>query len=504
MQSVSTQFNNHAAGSIRKIAYKVMMSFEKDFTDTIDFFTLDTSELNGPDFLQGSGDVVQEWDKYVYIDYSDRVLSIEWEREEDIPYSVVQSIADVTFDNSDDFFTPGGGSDIDGYILPRRPIRLFAGFGNEVVPVFIGLTEGMPKIDEKAKTATFHCIDFASWIFNRKISESVIYVNQRVDVILDGLLQLVGLDPTQYELDTANNTIGVAFFEKNDTLGPIIKKLMEAELGSFLLDENGILRFRTRQNYSDTPVYTFDTDNTNGFDTRVKDDIINFVEVNAKPLEVQPNDIIYRLSSPITIAAGDTIEQFFSFDNPVTSVDTPVYIANSAEDGSGTDLTSDIDITNQDDFSKATKLTIENTGSTTAYITELTITGLAAKSTRDVFIEESSAISIEKYEEQRMEINNDYVQDPDDAQTLALVILALYGTFGSVYKADVKGNPALQTNDQVSVDLNTDADEYAISGIHSSIIKGKFSQRITLRTRPVVSYFELDTSELGGGDVLSI
>ena len=128
MQTVSERFHQKAVSPFRTPSLKLLVSWDKQYDAGTSFFELDSSDLDSPDILAGINSTIQEWNKYQYLDYTDRVISVEWTREKDDPYSVGQAYVDLVLDNYDDFFTPGSGSDIDGNILPGRPIRLFAGF----------------------------------------------------------------------------------------------------------------------------------------------------------------------------------------------------------------------------------------------------------------------------------------------------------------------------------------------------------------------------------------
>lgn len=278
---------------------------------------------------------------------------------------------------------------------------------------------------------------------------------------------------------------------------------MEAEMGSFFLDENGVLRFKNRTSYDITEVAEFDADNVNELSTRKLTDIINRVEITSEVLEIQPNDIIYRLGAPFQILAGETIEDFYEFDSPATTVDNVVLTANTAIDGSGTDVTADVDIVSQDDFSKASKIVLENTGSAALYITEMIITGTAVIPIEPIFVEKQNDTSVEAFEEQVKEIKNKFIQRQDQAVTLADALLIGYSSLAAVQKVQVKGHPALQLSDQVAVNLNTNETEYAISKIQCSIIAGKFSQHLQFRVRPRTEFFKLDEDVLDGTAVLS-
>jgi hypothetical protein len=351
MQVVSTEFENRAKGFVRPLSWALLMSFPRNFDDSIDFFTIGVSSIGGTDIIKGEGDVLQEWDKYDYSDYSGRIISMEWTRQEDHLSSMAMSTADITLDNTDGYFTPNGGSVIEDFILPYRPIKLFAGFGGENVPVFVGLTEKMPEVDERNKTVKFHCIDFIYSLYNRPLTETVMLENVRTDEVLDELLQLAGLTTNQYDLDIGFNIIEFAYFPKDTKLGDAITELMEAEMGRFYLDELGIIRFNNRQNFSNDPVWAFSPNNLLDVQTSKQDDIINVVEITAKVREVQANQKFWELQAPVYIPAGELVDIWADFEDPVTEVDEPEYIAtattssyttNEVQDGSGLPRSADI------------------------------------------------------------------------------------------------------------------------------------------------------------------
>lgn len=538
MLPVSDQFEAHATGNLRPISQRVLVSFSKTFDDLVDFFTLDSSELDGTDILQGTGSVVQEWDKYEYTDYSERVISVEWSREQENPWSLSLGIADVTFDNTDDFFTPGAGSVISDEILPRRPIRIYGGFGGETPQVFVGLTEGMPVLDEKAKTARFHCIDFLSFVFNNQLDETALFTNQRVDQIISSLLQGAGLSTLQMSLETAYTTIPYAFFDKGAKLGDALNELVQAELGRLYMDENGVITFENRQSFSDVSVHTFDNSNTLDFKQLQFDQIANVVEVKSKVLDVQANQKVFELSQATFVPAGETIEIWADFQDPVTSIDTPVNIAsattslwqaNTLEDGSGADYT-DISLDDFDLFSKSYKMTFENTGASDAYIRSVVLFGTPVKPIAEIYERQTDAASVTAFEERVMTIENKFIQTSTTARSLAILIATIQSDFSGVSEMQVKGTPALQLGDPISLDvthqsviggrwdstvITWDSTEYTwdstgsqvdqdyyVSKIENTVSEGSYGQKLKVQRRLSLDTFTLDQSELDGADTL--
>lgn len=509
MLSRSATFDSVANGQMRRLAWRASMSFDKTFDPSLEFFTLDQSVLNGTDLLAPSdNNVIQEWDKYEYTDYSNRVIGMEWQREEDFPYSMNMAMADITFNNTDDFFTPNSGSPIDQYILPKRPIRLLSGFNGEVLPAFVGLTEKMPSVEESTKQASFHAMDFISFLFSKPLDQTVIYEDMRTDEILEELLQLVGLTSGQYVLQIGFNKIPFTWFPIGTKLGEAFRQLMQAEMGSLYMDEMGIIRFENKNARSTTPVYYFDESNTHDIKISTDDEIINVVEIKANVREVQTLQPIFNLSSgggsDQILAAGGSTVIFYQFEDPVTSVvDIDFFTANSASDGSGTDLTSDISVTDLDVFDTAIKVTWANTSNQDAFLTALTVYGTPAPVVRQINYRDQNDTSVDNYEEKVLTIENDYIQTDSAAESMASIILDYYSEYGGVVEIETKGNPALQIGDCISVSVRHTVGNYIISKITNKLMGGKFSQILTAKVQRARTFFILDQSLLDGTDVLS-
>lgn len=518
MQIRTTDFDNLAQGYVRPLSWALRASFDKAFDDTVTFFTLDTSLLDGPDILAPSdGEVIQEWDKYEYTDYSDRVLSIEITQEQLEPYSVVQAFADVTVNNYDGFFTPNSGSPIDEYILPKRPFRLLLGFNGENLPQFVGLSSSMPKLDKASRTATFHLMDFMSYLFDIEVNDSVMLTDISTGEALDYLFQSVGLLPAQFVIDdTSFNRIPFFFIEKGRKMGSVIKELMEAEQGRLFMDEFGVIRFQSRQNFNTTSVYTFTDRNTIDYKISDEDDIINSTRFESDILAEQIKQSIFILAEPILVKAGASTVYWVSYNDPITSVTTPAYSTIeltdsyfiSTSDIDGTIPNTDITISDIDNFSKASKITFSNAGANDAYVYTMDIWGTPVKVIDTIVVEDQDAVSIEKFDERRYELKTTFIQDRDSAESKSAIMIDDYKDFGSIIEIDVKGNPAIQIGDVVTLGLDVYSGDATVTKIVQVLQNAQYVQRITVKQREFRVYFILSSdaeakSLLDGTDVLA-
>lgn len=510
MQTTNAYFDDLASANMRPLSWAFKASFDKSLDPSLEFFTLDVSLLDGDDVLAPSSDnVPQEWDKYNYLDYSDRVVQMEWSREEEVPFSVNLAMADLVLNNYDNYFTRGS-SPLDPYLLPRRPIRLLSGFGDYILPQFVGLTEGVPVVDRTGATASVHATDFLSFLFNKPLDQTVMLVDVRTDEIIDYLFQLFGLLPTQYVLDEGISTVAFVYWEKGKKLGEAMREIMQAEMGSLYMDEAGVIRFRNRLRLSGNSVMTFTSKNIIDYTTSDESKIINSVEIKSKVREVQPLQVIYNLSGYLVVPAGSTLSTFFSFEDPVTTIDTITsYTANSASDESGDDVTADISVTNTDLFATSVKVTFANAGSEDAYLFAVNILGTPARVVRNVYLRTQDDVSVDEFEEQPITIENDLIQDIDGANSIAFSLLNFYGKYASTIELTVKGNPALQLGDSIDLQVDDINDTFVISKITNILdLNNGYTQRLVVKLFDVPPFFILSSdtvamSLLDGEDVLA-
>lgn len=516
MQSVSTQFENRANGQMRPLSWRALMSFPKAFEPDVDFFTIGVSTIGGLDIIKGDGNVIQEWDKYQYDDYTNRIMSIETTRQEEPVNSVSLAMADIKMRNTDDYFSPNAGSAIEDFILPYRPAKLYLGFGQENVPVFTGLTEKMPVIDEKGKTASFHLIDFMYSLFNRPLDRTIILEDVRTDEALEVLMDAAGILPTQFDFDIGFNIIDFVYFEKDTKFGNAVRELMEAEMGRFYMDEAGVIRFKNRQNYSSTPVWYFDKSNVLDIKTKTQDDIINVVEIKADVREVQAKQKYWELQSATRIPAGSSVDIWADFEDPVTTADTPVDVASATTSSftastnenieDGTIVSSGITVT-KTLFAKSCLLNFANANVYDVFINALELWTTPAKIVKKIYLREEDAASVAEYDERVLTIENNFINNEGDAYSKAHILLDDWATYGGISELVVKGNPALQIGDAIGCTITGYVGTYIITKIiNKFVMTGKgvqFTQILTIKKREFKTYFTIGISTIGGTDVIA-
>lgn len=517
MQVVSTEFNQLASADIRPLSWGARISFTKEFDDAVTFFELDSSQLNGIDLLAPSDDnPIQAWDYYEYSDFSERVNYLSIERSLDFPYSVVSAIADFQLNNYDKFFTPGSSSPIASYILPKRPVRLLQGFGSTVLPQFVGLTEGMPEISRTNGTATFTAMDFLTWIYDMPIRNTIAMQNVRTNVVLANVFEQFGLSPAQYDLADGRNIIPFLFFERDQVkAGDIIRPLMQAEGGKLWLDELGIIRFRPRLEQPDTPAYYFTSDSIISLDTSEDDQIINHVIINTDVREVQEYQTVYSKTAIDNtlhiVPAGGTYLFSAQLQDPCLTIEDPDFGENAAVSWftaalpDGTNVDTGMTVTSTELKTNSFDIIFSNSNGFDVNINQLVLWGQPAKSisVEPTVYEAYDDVSIQKYEEKPLTINNNFIQSISQAESLSLTILDEYSEYNDIITIEVKGNPALQLSDIVDIDDDGFSGEARIISIANKTQDAKYTQVLKCKKYTPRHWFTLDQSSLDDSDVLA-
>lgn len=514
----TAQFRDAAAAALRSPTQRTEVAWTKEIDPSITFFTLDTSKLDGLDVLAGEGEDIANVNRFEYFDETERIISIEIQSKFNEPVaSFGRAVADIVLDNYDGRYNPEGDSEIAAFVKVNRPFKLSLGFNfsgsTELLQKFIGFNRLAPKINRLEKTVTIQALDLASDVWDTPVSGTVIFIDETVSNIIKQLLMDAGWLEDQIDLDPSENKIAFCYFERSMLLGDAIGKLTEADLGIFYVDEKGIARYRSRDWFTrSAPVSAFEiTDDM--VITESDDDatnIINQVEVIARPRSLRSSQKVYELGTPVEIAPGESVEFFIEYPDPVIDViqpvgaasDTSSFYANTSPSNAGIDYTANVSISDWDDFAIKSKVTMTNSGDRYAYVTELLVWARPAKQPDDAIqVLDVDEDSIEEYGKYAIKIENDYIQSALRARNMAAILLADRKLPSAYRKMEIIGQPQLQMGDTVIRSGIT----YNIVELEDKLTTDDgLMQNLTLVSRDVQTYFRLDISNLDGNDTLAI
>lgn len=523
MQSVSSAFTAEEKDSVRRIAHNLQVSWKKFSTLTNRTFTVGVSTIGGNDVIGLNPGAIGSPSNYKYYDESSYVMALAWERGLNMPVGgISKALAEAELDNTSGRFTPrsmgGTGELFTSVHLPNRPFIINAGFEvggiESMLPQFAGVTNKPARVNARNRVVRLQAADYLEFFDNKYLDQSAMFTGLRTDEWLSYLFGTeLGMSTAQYDLDYGINVIPFGYFPSGTRFSEVVGKLVEAEAGHLYQDEEGIFRFENRQHWDSAPHTEIQKIVLTGqvLDVEAPDDshLINVVEVKAGIRTKQPSDIIFRLdvSNPIEVSADSTKEVFINTDDPILAFTMPTsggtasfYVANSSSDESGTDLTSSISFQEVATFAQSIKFNVINNSDSTAYVTQLVISGRTAKVTEELYVRAKDDSSVTAYEEHKYEVENPFIVSESWANSLAQMVLNDYAEPENIQKLTVRAMPELQLGDLVSwqgrywriFDIKTVLDE--VSG---------FLQELLLLQRDVVSYFRIGISTIGGTDKIA-
>ncbi len=492
-ESIWTPFSSMCTATIRPVRARCLVAWTR-VVDVDAYATIGSSIIGGMDIIQGSGEVaINEADSYAYFDETARVIRLEYERHLIEPLGgTAIAMADIVLDNSDLRFTPNYNATIGTALKPNRPLKIFIGFEvqgqSKTIPIIEGLSL-QPQEDKIRRTVSISAYDFMKFL-NEKPQETTIYTDKRSDEIIADILARAGVGTINYQLDQGLNTIGFAWFEKGQTAGDRIRKICEAEEAIFFQDEQGILRFETRDKYSQVPynnyVWTIEPDDILEWEQEVNSEIINRVIVKGAPRSVKGEMEVWRDGIEEEIEPGETLTIWAQFDDPVSGLTTPVentdFEAYTGAGATGLDISTDIVVT-LTSFTKTAKLEITNNNAAKAYIYLLKLRGTPAPVDYEIREIYEDSDSVNSYNEHQQEIDNEFIDKRVFARKMAQNIVKRHKDGAGVLKIKIRGVPQLQLRDQIRVkdqDLAT-YKNYRLIGIQGVFEPGSFVQTLTLR-----------------------
>lgn len=526
MQAVSSDFDTATAAPFKNIGASCLIAWEKTENGTFDWFTINVSEIGGPDLIKGAGGSVTFFDKYQYDNESDNLDNFKISRTlSNYPWGVIMATAQVTLNNVNNRYTPGYDPVIGEYIINDRPIKLGVGFNGEFITMFTGYTE-RPKSSISSRQTTITAWDALKYLSNKK-SALPVFVGERANDIIEALLDEQGFDSTQYSIE-ASLQQPIGYLDPNDKIvTDIFKEICEAEGALMFCDENGVIHFwnRLHLNSNSTSQWDFDYSNMTNVDWDATP-IINDAIVVAKPFKEVAFNKLWESGQVYTVPPGGSLDIFADFrddvgsypvidiDDPedISVADTSYWQANYNEDASGNDASSVITLSSTYLFGERYRMTFANSSGVNVYLTKIALYGTPAKVQVIDSKEQLDQTSIDAYgvnpdnQGEIVQIDNNLVQDAATANALAYIYVQLFKTPLRRLKCTVFGVPQLQIGDFVTVDEETSGDTLDMVVVGNTISvsqNGNLSHDLDLEERTVYEYFTIGVSLIGGSDYLA-
>jgi hypothetical protein len=404
-------------------------------------------------------------------DVSSRVARLEWQRGRDnasalTGRSISGKLTAMLDNRSEDYSSFNTSSPLAGNVLPGRKVQLkttspsatlWTGFLDRVVP--------RPSLrgPKRAQLVAFGPL--------AHLNQRRVYLAMKTNILtgqaINDILDEAGWPAGDRDIDTGQTTMARFWIDGLYTLEAL--RIVERTESGFLRETvDGKIRFEDRHRRLKAPHITSQATFSDAvaaslkYSDPVQEDplpfIFNSFEAQIRRFTVGSLATLWTLpesgaNSPL-IAQGETRTFFAEYPTPVAASDaiaveawtTPVattdYTANSASDGSGTDLTSDMGIA-VTKFATLMKIAVTNNGSVAASLTLLKARGTPVTIDDPVKVTAEDATSQAKYGERTFPLVDHFIPDTEEGQQWADFNL-------SIYKAEI---PVLR----IGVPANVDA-----------------------------------------------
>lgn len=436
-----------------------------------------------------------KWDGNSWTDETTYFLNAQGhERMNSVTKEFTASEVDFELDNTTNRFLPENtSSPIYAYLNTNVKVRFGVIIEDSYYRMFTGRIKDI-RPDRRTGVANINCIDNTSLLIDKDCPRAL-YEDKRTDELILPLLQEEGI--TEYDLDQGDHVVTAAWF-KNLKILPTISALCVAERGRTFFDRFGKFVFwnRTHLDKQASMVTLTRNDMLTNFSLSVRDsDIKNSAVVKAKPRASAGVQVVWtngniQALNPYTdtlvwIPAHDQQVAYLEMEDPCTAWITPVantdYIANTQADGSGTDRTSNIIISEFVSYADACYIAVENPTDDDIYLTKFQIRASPLKVWTWIKIVEKHETSISLYGERELEIENDFITTEDTAKEVASAIIRRAWEAKNKVKVRLLGLPNLICGDVVTVEItDSDSKDYMIEDINWELNERGFLESFKL------------------------
>lgn len=437
------------------------------------------------------------WDGIDWVDETTYLLSCK--ANEKLSGDLGEGIAstlDVEVDNTTERFTPDNDSSpIKEYLVPRTKIRVSLTFEGYDYRMFTGYIKNIHP-DDRTRICSFECFDNQVLVYNKR-ANGIVYEDFRTDQLMAELGELADLESDQFVLDKGDQEVNFGYFEDRN-VWPIMGEIAVAERGRIFFDRYGILTFWNRSrlhNRGDSYVITRENWIKDIDYSVAEHEIKNAIIVKAAPRYSAGIKVVWsngnaEFLNPYTdtlvyIPAKTSQNAFLDLEDPCTTFITPIqnvdYTANSEQDASGSDLTSQVEISEFINYGNAVFLSVENKANIGAYLTKFQIRGNPAQILKYIKVTAIDQPSINSYGRQELELENNFITSEEAATQIADEELERRREAINLFRIEIIGIPYLLTGDVISLEYRSGQfKDYLIQTMDWTFDEGGFQQRLTL------------------------
>ncbi len=348
------------------------------------------------------------------------------------------STATISLNNVDGrFHNRNSGSPYYPNILPGRPVRVRAYDGTNYYDVFNGYLREINPAGQRVTRVEMVCDGILGY-YRKSHVDSGFEQNKLTSEIVATYLTAAGVPTAKQDIDTGQTTVQYAYLSRK--LGEALNDAAAAEQGRIYGERGGKIRFESRhwrlQPAQQTVSWTITADKILDAEAPLGwESVVNEWRVKAHPVEIKNSTTLWSLQGTVQIGMGETKILWGSYSDPDTGnacggtnvVTAPAagtdYTANSAEDGSGVDMASDLSVV-VTPFGDRVKNEVTNNGTSSTYLLTLITRGQPVVA-HDVEARQSDSASQGVYGPRVKELAPAVLQDAELAESIARFNLAM-------------------------------------------------------------------------------
>lgn len=328
--------------------------------------------------------------------------------------------ATLTMVNTDRRYDPyNSDSPLYPYILPGRPVQIsvFIVATGEKIDLFNGYISDIQPVSGREEV-TITAEDGLREL-DTDVSMGLLYagtVSECINMVLDA----AGWKGPRF-IETVNQPVQVFNPERGNALA-IIHDLASANLGTFFVDRAGMACFYPIAYQA--PLRSFLSQDQILREIRIPqpwETVRNAITVMANQRGRQSRSVIWSLGRVVKFEAGETISFGQTFDL-ADGISQPMpyedYLANTAANGSGTDVTGDFAVSFTEVKSSESDVGVTNNSGGVAYLRKLRLVGQKIVTCAQSFKSEDGA-SVLFYKRRTFKLDNPWLQDRNFANTYA-------------------------------------------------------------------------------------
>lgn len=379
-----------------------------------------------------------------------------------------------------------------------------------IYPVFYGYIDDVRPNYSTLPTVTLTASDGIKYLSSTPATSSAVYTTHAFTTAIADVLTAAGWDDGTAIDPVLSDTMPYFWLDGTSAYNQITD-LTDAVLANFYISADGKATWIPRT-YGDASLVSFtDHDALKSWQIRTPSPrytIENVMKIFSRARKTQTGVTLWTMTDKPAVLPGASITVWanFSYNSqevPATVVTTPVattdYTANTAQDGSGTDLTASFTVM-LTSFATSAKMVVSNVGATPGYVTLLKVRGNAITPDEYTYTQTSDAASIVTYGERQFIVKTNWLQDLNTAIDQASVLIGLLPFPRRYPQFMVRGQPAKQ----FLLDLTNQATIGFTSIRYSDIMRvGYIEHNVTAETAgnicDTIFYFEPDMGGGGGG-----